>query len=690
MNSNETDSREDLLFEIKRLTQRYDCVLSDYQMIVKENELLKLNPSSNNSLTHSDLWLQMNEKLLKELNYYKKYFRLYSQKFHLIQTSFSLEKNLLTEIKNEFHLNLTQLMASYQTIFQNLVKNIQSREYGLLKRLQNMTCDLISEKDKNETMKQANMKSEVRIKELEENLCHEKEEMLIRMNQQRLTCEVRVKELEEELSREKEEMTSQLNQLTQKLERYQEDHRREVIELHSNISQIELDYQASLQEKDVLLSALTKEKNELRTQSSQTQSKYETVSRQFHQLCETNANLQKDFKSVLMRYENLQKENKKLSSKTSFEEKLQSVTRKLLEMEELSRNEAIEVERRRSEEEERFKGVMAEMEKLKLSCDEAQERNRTLVGELRKAQEIAQEKEEKLLEEERRVAEEEKKREQKRVKEREEERERSGKEIRELSEAMARLQRRSEEEISAERALKREEIEKMEREMKRLQSESEKRSQSLLERSERALREEREVCQKLKQELEEVKSEMIELRVHSKSVEEMRELQQVISTKSSKIEELSLEIERLKDTIRRECEERTEMLIEMSELRDQIKRLSSMQLQLQNRSKTSSPASPSPASVSASAVSSSSSAQSHSQSQSQRGGVMRSTSIGVGKESGGTVGDPQTHRERQRNEEASRPPLPASAEDLNWAKLRQQGSSGGSSGSKGKRNSKYR
>ena len=60
-------------------------------------------------------------------------------------------------------------------------------------------------------------------------------------------------------------------------------------------------------------------------------------------------------------------------------------------------------------------------------------------------------------------------------------------------------------------------------------------------------------------------------------VAEVERLKLELEAAENKYEERSSEIRGLKDTIRRECEERTELMIEVSELKDQIKRLTNRQ-----------------------------------------------------------------------------------------------------------------
>jgi hypothetical protein len=91
------------------------------------------------------------------------------------------------------------------------------------------------------------------------------------------------------------------------------------------------------------------------------------------------------------------------------------------------------------------------------------------------------------------------------------------------------------------------------------------------------------------------------------------------------------------------------MLIEMSELKDQLKRYSSLQM----RSKSSDAAS---------------------------GSVARSTSIGVGNDQRSQGG------ETTEENDAAGP----STDDANWAKIRQQQQQHGVNSSKAKRKSKYR
>mmetsp|Transcript_768 Transcript_768/g.1279 ORF Transcript_768/g.1279 Transcript_768/m.1279 type:complete len:645 (+) Transcript_768:172-2106(+) len=560
-------SQDDLIFEVKRLRQRVQVLENDKKIM--EEEFAIAQTGSADSAIHTN---QDTAKLKDQLYSMRNMLTMYVQKYRVVQTFLELERKTLREIRSEVDSCYDTTKKDVEQKLNLVVKAVQSREYALQKRLQKMTNDLFKEKERKEHLV-------IEASELK------KERNLISKS---------LENVQKEFAAEKEMMKEHFDRISKKIEDYQQEHAHEVQAMRNEIAdkdkaQVELEGNncklrkqiKSMQEEHTVLFSKNEELSvalrahsedaenwrrvrktleekiaELDNQISDSKTKGDTeceklkdqirvLNDQLEKMMANHDALTNDFNSVLAREESLRMElHGNSNDKSDMQRKLRSINEKLKEMEALHSEETAALRDHILEEERKASAVAKELSKEKQRADGA-------AAELTRAQQamLAKDGEIKSRDEELN-----------RLRGVVGDLERKVKSFeRELSageSSIASLRSDRDDALASANTLKEAlsasavKVDELECEVQRLQEE----------------------VRNLREELSRADHSVLE------------KLRCQVSEKEVALAEGQEEIAKLKDTIRRECEERTEMMLEMSELRDQIRRLSSLNLRSQSSS----------------------------------------------------------------------------------------------------------
>jgi chromosome segregation ATPase len=553
-------SLDDLLFEVKRLKQRSQVLEDDKRILQEELDIAK-SGSSQAAAGGSN---EDRSAMEKNMVHLRSLVTMFSQKYRVVQTFLLLERKALKDVREELDSGLQTVHKDSEQKLALVVKAVQHREYGLQKKLQGLAIELLKEKEK---VEKTNAEFAEAMKE---------NNKLVKT----------LSQTKEDFESERGSMKEHFDRINGKIDAYQEVHAEEVRALQEEIrtkdqAQIDLENKCIQMQKQVEIMNLSMSKlkdthvkqveelekqcedhvitiNSLRKNGIQVDDQLKTMTEdnaslkkkigvlkeQQEKLLQSHDEVSNDLRSVLAREESLRMELHGTSSdKGDMQRRLKSITDKVHSME--------------AAHQEEMKGLNGRLE----------EAGRTIA-----LLEKDLTRENKLIE--------------------------SGKSA--LNKAQAMITERDgvisvqNEEIdklkgeeSQLRIYLKERMESMEKELKSSASDI----LSLRADRDEALERTKTLTAdlsslRLKNDDQEREIEILKQKLHdAENVTKVDEdLLRAIDEKEAKLQECKSEIAGLKDTIRRECEERTEMMIEMSELRDQIRRLSSLNLRSQSSS----------------------------------------------------------------------------------------------------------
>jgi regulator of replication initiation timing len=630
---------DDLVFELKRLRQKYEVLEADNRILRAEKDIAESAKSSSSDKSS----FPDTEHLKEQRRALRNALIMSQQKHRLVITFLDLERNALRDVKQEVLLGQEKMIREMSQKLALVVKGVQTREYALQKRLQNMTTDLLNEKEKRELLilEVADLKAEKKV----------------------ICCNMET--LKKEFDNERSQMNEHFERISKKIDVYQREHAVEVASLRAEMTEkdkfrtdLELTFTKQKNEIITLTEEITKTtimynqcntelkkekdrflggaqelqsiRNELQSMTEKytiendTCNKLRTqaliLSEQLQKLMDSHDQLSNDFNSVLSREQTLRHEIQGSSTdKGEMQRKLRSITDKLSEMEAIHANEITALQRKLAEEERKVIEARKATQKESHHITQLQSENKELQSVvISKNVSLAKTEEEIIF----------------------------------LKGTHSKTQDRV--------ARLESELRSAEASLVSLRSDRD----HLLDTKEqlkdaKALSEQK--VSALRSELEGVKFELL---AHNSTSNEVTTLQQQIASLKDTLASKQGEVEGLKDTIRRECEERTEMMLEISDLRDQIRRLSSTHMRSQSSSGVE--------------MSCQTPNQQHSNNgQSERRG-----------EGGGMLSQLGAKEGRGADTRSGEEDEAGGMSDANWAQIRKQNNSGGSS--KAKRKSKYR
>ena len=547
-------SLDDLIFEVKRLKQRTQVLEDDNRILQTELDIaqhgnIKNTPNSGND----DV-----DKLKEEISRLRSMTTMFTQKYRVVQTFLLLERKALHDVRQELHTSLDLAQKDMEQKMMQFVKSVQHREYGLQKKLQGLTLDLLREKENNNSISVELSASVKKNTLLTESLEQSKKEF----------------------DSERNSMKEHFDRINGKIDKYVQQHAEEVAGLQEEIrskdkAQIELETRSAQLEKQVeinttamsrLREGYVKQIDQLERQceehvialnscrqgnsdlenrlaaaakeNADLQNKISTLREQQEKLLQSHDDVSSDLRAVLAREESLRMELHGTSSdRGDMQRRLKSITDKVRDME-LSHKEEISSANRKIQEAngsiaQLMKGLAQEKQQALAAKEEATSAQNTIKA-------------------------------------------RDGT-IREQAEEIDKLKLQLEKWRVKTEALEKE-AKSCQGDLRSLRSDRDEVLQRVsdLGKEVDSLQDERAAKE---QEIEDLRAKLALTEV-AYEVDKKRE--QALAEKTRQLDETKEEIAGLKETIRRECEERTEMMLEISELRDQIKRLSSLNLRSQS------------------------------------------------------------------------------------------------------------
>mmetsp|Transcript_25937 Transcript_25937/g.48689 ORF Transcript_25937/g.48689 Transcript_25937/m.48689 type:complete len:646 (+) Transcript_25937:54-1991(+) len=538
---------EDMSFEIKRLAQKLQ-VLENDKLILQEEALISQTVKSAKSSDDGDV-----ARLTMQLSQSRSLLTMCATKYKVVKTFLDLERKALAEVRMEMCNSSARIMKEMEMKMNTFKDTVLVREAALQHRFQRVNQELFRSKETAERLK-------VELHEARND---------------RRTLQKNLDEVDAELTIEKNKLKGQFESISSKIEMYQKEHAKEVKRLNDTMLEKEqqrqehedelakwkmtlklrveeklavdkqlADLQAlraleearaaeSLKQEQTTLQEEQAANKQLREENADLRGRLETLQVQQGKLLDTHDALQSDFKSLLAREKTLRAElSDNSSDKGEMKRKLRSITEKVSSMEEDHARE--------------LGDVRAVVEQKQLLLDSA------LEG-----------------------------------------REREGARAENLAREVARVQSLLAESASRvdgvnaelrEMGARKEGVERKLLDVEREKAEMQAAIDGLRSDRDDALNQSLQVqadMKKVKTKLSQAESEARELskklKDDSSKSSEVTRLEAELLRCEEKVQQQSDEVKGLKDTVRRECEERTELMVELSELKDRLARLQRQQ-----------------------------------------------------------------------------------------------------------------
>ena len=542
-------SEDDLRFEVKRLAQRVQVLQRDKQILQQEAQLQGTPGAGAGAGVDSGAVAALRE----ELSSARGLLTMSASKLQVVRTFLALERETMAEVRLQLSSGQARMMQEMETKMNLFKETVLAREAALQHRFQRVKQELFRSREAEERLKVDLQEARNDRRALQKNL----------------------DDVDAELTIEKNKLKGQFESISSKIEMYQKEHAKEVKKLNDTMMEKERqrqEHENELAKWKVTLKLRVEEKlavdkeladlkalreleatreteklqqeqaaleqelvvsAQLREDNSTLRSRLETLQVQQEKLLDTHDSLQSDFKSLLAREKALRTEiSGNSTDKGEMQRKLRSITEKVSTMEE---DHAKELGALRE--------VVEQKQSLLDSALEGREREgvraENMTREVERLQGL-------LVKDASRVG--------------------------DINAALLEMTTRKES-----------------LESKLLEADKEKAEihgtiESLRGDRDDALNQSIKVQDEMKNmrgKLAEAEANMRDLTRKlsddSSSSAEVERLKSELQQCEGKAEQQVLEIRGLKDTVRRECEERTELMVEVSELRDRIARLQRQQ-----------------------------------------------------------------------------------------------------------------
>ena len=540
-------SQEDMCFEIKRLRQKIQVLENDKMILQEEYEIAQTIQKQGNADEDAEK-SSLRESLLRT----RQMLDMSTQKFRVTKRFLELEKKTMNEIKTEMNHGLVNAMKDMDTKMNIYKETVLAREEALQKKFQQVRTDLYKAREAQERYKIELHEANKEKRMLQKNLDNVEAELTIEKNKlnsqfESINCKIEQyqKEHADEVKKLKEDIDDKERQrvhfeeelakwkLTLKLrveEKMAVD--KELADIKQKYTDNEKAFSKQLEKELDIHKSLEEERNKLMAENDILSGRIKKMELQQTKLLDSHDALQNDFKSLLTREKSLRSELCGNSNdKNEMQRKLQAISNKVSTME-------ADHER--------------EMNELKLCL----EKNQQLLDSALQG------------------------------------REREGVRAGNLAVEVKRLENLLQSNIDSTTTVK-QDLQNSKAENERLKSKNSELDGQIksMEQSFNSLRDDRddamnssklanEELKRLQQELDEKDNSLKKLQLQkiekSNSESEISRLKNELLRTEERSEQQNIEILGLKDTVRRECEERTELMIEVSELKDQVKRLHNM------------------------------------------------------------------------------------------------------------------